>query len=83
MKRASGAPASRAAARLIGATLAPMATTEEKLIEEAVSLLSPLAGTALAAVVDVVRLLVNHGDGVELAAKRNAQALAAEAFIRS
>jgi hypothetical protein len=60
-----------------------MPTAEEKLLEEAVSLLSPLAGTALEAVVDVVRLLVNHRDGVELAAKREAQALAAEAFIRS
>jgi hypothetical protein len=83
MIRASGDPAARAAARLIGATLAPMATTEEKLIDEAVSLLSPLAGAALEAVVDVVRLLVTHKDGAELAAKRQAQALAAEAFIRS
>lgn len=61
----------------------PMATTEEKLIEEAVSLLSPLASTALEAVVDVVRMLVNHKDGVELAARREAEALAAQAFIRS
>jgi len=73
----------RAANRFACATVQPMATLEEKLLEEAEQLLAPLVGPALVAMVDVIRLLVKHPDGAELAAKRNAQALAAEAFIRS
>lgn len=53
------------------------------LIQDLLRLVQPLEEEALAAVVDLVKQAIAHPSGVELAAKRAAEALAAEAAIRS
>lgn len=76
--------ARRAAGRLLGMTDA--ATIEqdvENVVVELADIVSPLAGAAAHAVLDVVRALVAHPDGPQLAATRVAEALAAKAAIRS
>jgi hypothetical protein len=60
-----------------------MASTTEKLVDDLLELVGPLEGEALETVVSLVRGVVTHSDGVALAARRAAEALAAEAAIRS
>lgn len=55
----------------------------EQAVEELVTLLEPLEVEAVEAVVELVKLFKAHPDGVALAAKRTAEALASEAAIRS
>lgn len=60
-----------------------MSTFVEKLVEDLVLIVAPLEADALQAVVVLVKTLVSHPDGAELAAKRQTEALAAEAAIRT
>jgi hypothetical protein len=58
-------------------------TTAEKIAEDVARLVAPLAVEAATAVYELVKGLVTHTDGAELAAKRAGEALAAKAVIRS
>ena len=54
-----------------------------EIIAEILKDLEPLAEEAVVEIAKVVKALVAHQDGAELAARRTAQSLEAEAFIRS
>lgn len=58
-------------------------TAAEHVVEDIVTLLEPLEVDAVEAVKSVVELWLTHPDGVAVAARRTAEALAAEAAIRS
>ena len=53
------------------------------IVKEILKDVEPLAEEALIEIAKVVKALVTHQDGAALAARRTAQALEAEAFIRS
>lgn len=53
----------------------------EKIVEGIITMLEPLEVSAVQAVADLVEALVTHPDGIELAAKRQTQALAVKADI--
>jgi hypothetical protein len=55
----------------------------EQAIAELEDLLIPLEAEAVEAVIGLVRTAVAHPDGVVVAARRAAEALAAKAFIAS
>ncbi len=60
-----------------------MSNIIEEVIKEIVKDVEPLAVEGAVEVAKVVKALVTHQDGAELAARRTLQALEAEAFIRS
>ncbi len=60
-----------------------MITTIEEALAEIGKLVAPLEVEGAVAIYNVVKLLVEHKDGAELAARRTAEELTFQAAIRS
>lgn len=60
-----------------------MSSEADKLIDDLVQLVAPLEADALSAVIELVKQVMTRPEGAALAAKRQAEALAAEVAIRS